>query len=145
MIGKELTHEQVNKLSEEEIKKFHKRYEAALASKTTDAVADSAIRLAPKLLGLALPIDDVEQLRKDISEDYVIAQELKITCGWLSLKCGKLMAVASAALHVAQQVDLKEVLGSSGTSWKDFKKDREVERVFEAALAEVPDQVASST
>ncbi|XP_031574215.1 uncharacterized protein LOC116308006 [Actinia tenebrosa] len=141
MIGKELTHEQVNKLSEEEVKKFHKRYEAALASKTTDAVADSAIKLATKLLGLALPIDDVEQLRKDISEDYVIAQELKITCGWLSLKCGKLMAVASAALHVAQHVDLKDVL----VSWKDFKKDRDVEKVFKAALAEVPDQVASST
>ena len=28
MIGKDLTHEQVNKLSEEETKKFHKRYEA---------------------------------------------------------------------------------------------------------------------
>ena len=120
MIGKDLTHEQVTQLSEADVKKFYKRYEVALASKTTDAVADSAIKLATKLLGLALPIDDVQQLQKDISDDYVIAQELKITCGWLSLKCGKLMAVASAVLHVAQHIDLQEFK----TSWSDFKKSR---------------------
>lgn len=137
MIGKELTHDQVKKLSEEEVKKFHKRYEAALASKTTDAVADSAIKLATKLLGLALPIDDVEQLQNDIREDYVIAQELKITCGWLSLKCGKLMAVASAALHVAQHLDLKELT----MSWSDFKKKKVPDQVTPQGIDEV-DQVA---
>ena len=120
MIGKELTHEQVNQLSEADVKKFYKRYEVAMASKTTDAVADSAIKLATKLLGLALPIDDVQQLQKDLSEDYIIAQELKITCGWLSLKCGKLMALASGALHIAQHIDLQELT----TSWSDFKKSR---------------------
>ena len=140
MIGKDLTHEQVNKLSEEETKKFHKRYEVALASKTTDAVADSAIKLATKLLGLALPIDDVEQLQKDIREDYVIAQELKITCGWLSLKCGKLMAVASAALHVAQHIDLKELT----TSWSDFKKSKIGQPQEPEQVAEEPTQVAAS-
>ena len=138
MIGKELTHEQVSKLSEAEVKKFHKRYEAALASKTTDAVADSAIKLATKVLGLTLPIDDVEQLQKDIREDYVIAQELKITCGWLSLKCGKLMAVASAVLHVAQHIDLKELT----TSWSDFKKSKISQ---EQVLEEVEDKSSVST
>ena len=140
MIGKDLTHEQVGKLSEEETKKFHKRYEAALASKTTDAVADSAIKLATKLLGLALPIDDVEQLQKDIREDYVIAQELKITCGWLSSKCGKLMAVASAALHVAQHIDLKELT----TSWNDFKKSKIGQSRFASSASEELEQVAVS-
>jgi hypothetical protein len=72
MIGKALTHEEVKKLSEEEVKKYHKRCEAAMASKTTDAVAGSAIKLATKLLCFALPIDDVEQLQKDIANDYVI-------------------------------------------------------------------------
>ena len=137
MIGKDFTHEQVSKLTEEETKKFHKRYEAALASKTTDAVADSAIKLATKILGMTLPIDDVEQLQKDIRDDYVIAQELKLTCGWLSLKCGKLMAVASAALHVAQHIDLKELT----MSWSDFKKSKEVTD----ESPQEPNQVAPST
>lgn len=141
MIGKELTHEQVKNLSEEDVKKFHKRYEAALASKTTDAVADSAIKLATKLLGLALPIDDVRQLQKDLSEDYIIAQELKITCGWLSLKCGKLMALASGALHIAQHIDLQELT----TSWSDFKKSRLSQPQVTASPPQELDQVESTT
>ena len=140
LTGKELTHEQVNKLSEEDVKKLYKRYETALASKTTDAVADSAIKLATKLLGLALPIDDLERLQKDISDDYVIAQELKITCGWLSMKCGKLMAVASMALHVAQHIDL-EVLT---TSWSDFKKQKQVDFKSTTSQLQVEPQVESS-
>jgi hypothetical protein len=41
MVGKELTHEEVKKLSETEVKKYYKRYEAALASKTTERFGSS--------------------------------------------------------------------------------------------------------
>ena len=141
MIGKDLTHEQVTQLSEADVKKFYKRYEVALASKTTDAVADSAIKLATKLLGLVLPIDDVQQLQKDISDDYVIAQELKITCGWLSLKCGKLMALASGVLHVAQHIDLQELT----MSWSDFKKSRISPPQVTTSPPQEPTQVTTSS
>ena len=120
MVGKELTHEEVKKLSEAEVKKYHKRYEAALATKTTDAVAQSAMGLAAKLLGYAFPIDNIDDLQRDLQDDYLISQELKITCGWLSMKCGKLMALASGALHVVKHIDLEKCI----SSWSDFKKDR---------------------
>ena len=120
MVGKDLTHEEVKKITEAEVKKYYKRYEAALANKTTDAVAQSAMGLASKLLGFALPIDDISALQRDLQEDYLISQELKITCGWLSLKCGKLMALAAGVLHVAKHIDLKELT----TSWSDFKNKK---------------------
>ena len=141
MIGKELTHDQVNQLSEEDVKKYYKRYEAALAGKTTDAIADSAIKLATKLLGFALPIDDVQQLQNDLLSDYIIAQELKLSCGWLSLKCGKLMAVASGVLHVAQHLDLSELT----MSWSDFKKSRLSQPQVATSPPQEPSEVAPSS
>jgi hypothetical protein len=145
MVGKELTHEEVKKLPETEVKKYYKRYEAALASKTTDAVAMSAVGLAAKLLGYALPIDNVDNLQRDLRNDYLIAQELRITCGWLSLKCGKLMAVASGALHVVKHIDLEKLAKSGLSSWGDFKKDRLGLNQEEDKLLDKLDQVNTST
>jgi hypothetical protein len=80
--------------------------------------------LASKLLGYALPIDNIDDLQRDLQNDYLISQELRITCGWLSLKCGKLMALASGALHVVKHIDLEKLTKSGTSSWSEFKKNR---------------------
>ena len=48
------------------------------------------------------------------------------------------MAVASAALHVAKHIDLKELT----TSWADFKKKKQE---LEQEPSQVLEQVTSST
>ena len=43
MLGVKLTQEQIKRLSEKDVEKFFKRYEASLSSKTCDAIVDTFI------------------------------------------------------------------------------------------------------
>ncbi len=109
MVGKALTHEEVKRMSCEDVKKYAIRYETAIASRTTDALAESFLKLTTKLVGMALPIDSVEALQNDLVSDYIINNELRTLCGSLSLRCGRLMAMAVGALHVARHVDVTSI------------------------------------
>ena len=56
----QLTHDQVKRLSDKDVQKYSKRYEAYIANKTTDSVIDSALMLLTKGVGLVVSIDDVK-------------------------------------------------------------------------------------
>ena len=57
MIGVSLTKDQVEKLSEQDVEKYFKRYEASLSSKTCDAIVDTFLQLSYKVLAHFLPVD----------------------------------------------------------------------------------------
>ena len=64
--GTQLTHEQVKRLTDKEGKKFYKRHEAYLGSKTTETLMQSFLMLASKAIGMVVKVDDVEALQKDL-------------------------------------------------------------------------------
>ena len=105
-LGARLTQDDVKKMSEHDVEKYYKRYEAALASRVTDTFVDGFLKLACKAVGMAVPIGSTEKLHDNLKDDYIIQQELSSTAGLLSLKCGRLMAVASAVLHIANHVEI---------------------------------------
>ncbi|KAL9968111.1 hypothetical protein ACROYT_G026443 [Oculina patagonica] len=85
-IGVQLTYEQVKRLTDKEVEKYFKRYEAYVGSKTTDSLIDSFIFLVTKVVG------------------------------GLALKCGRFLAVANAALITTKHIDLNEAApGAAGT------------------------------
>ena len=45
VVGAQLTHEQVKRLSDKEVEKYHKRQEAYIGSKTTESLIDSFLML----------------------------------------------------------------------------------------------------
>ena len=47
---------------------------------------------------MVIEIEDVEVLREDLYKDYIINSELSSLAGNLPLRCGRLLAVANAAL-----------------------------------------------
>jgi len=57
-IGVRMSQEQVSRLDEKEVIKFHKRYETYIGAKTTESLIDSALSLAIKGVGTVLKIDD---------------------------------------------------------------------------------------
>ena len=65
-LGTQLTHDQVKHLTDKEVKKFYKRYEAYLGSKTTETLMQSFLMLASKAIGMVVKVDDVEALQKDL-------------------------------------------------------------------------------
>ena len=91
VVGVQLTHEQVKRLSDKEVEKYHKRQEAYIGSKTTESLIDSFLMFISKGLGLVVKIDDVDKLQQDLKNDYIINHELSLAGGW---RCFELWALA---------------------------------------------------
>ena len=56
VIGVQLTHEQVKRLSDKDVEKYNKRHEAYIGSKTTESLIDSFLMLVSKGLGMVVKI-----------------------------------------------------------------------------------------
>ena len=87
---------------------FYKRYEAYVGIKTTETLIDSFLMLVSKGVGMLVSIDDVKKLQKDLKNDYTINQELSSIAGSLSLRCGRMLAVANADLITTKHIVFKE-------------------------------------
>ena len=107
-IGVQLTHDQIKRLLDKDVQKYSKRYEAYIDNKTTESLIDSAIMLFSKGVGVAVQIDDVKELQKELKNDYIIDQELSSLAGGLALRCGRWLALANAALITTKQIKLEK-------------------------------------
>ena len=119
-IGVQLSHEQVQRLSDKDVQKYCKRYEAYIGNKTTESLIDSAIMLFSKGVGMAVPIDDVKELQKELKNDYIIHQELSSLAGGLALRFGRLLALADTALITTKHIKFEKEL-----ELIQFEKDEE--------------------
>ena len=116
-IGVQLTHEQVERLSDKDIEKFTKRYETYVGSKTTDSLIDSCIFLVTKAVGMAVDIKDVDAYKKELKNDYIINKELSNLAGNTALKCGRYLAMANAALITTKHSDFSGRPSSDRKVW----------------------------
>ena len=66
---------------------------------------DSVICLASKALGFLVKIKDPDAFQKELKNDYIINQELSNLAGNAALKCGRMLAVANAALITKKHID----------------------------------------
>ena len=103
-ISVQLTHDQVKRLSDKDVQKFSKRYEAYIGNKTTQALVDSFIMLYSKVVGRVVSIDDVKALQEELNMDYIITQELSTLAGGLALCFGRFLALANTALITAKHI-----------------------------------------
>ena len=106
-VGVQLTHDQVKRLSDKEVEKYHKRQEAYIGSKTTESLIDSLLMLFSKGLGMVVKVDDIEKLQQDLKDDYIINHELSSLAGGVALRCGRWLALANAALITTKHVQLE--------------------------------------
>ena len=56
-IGVNLTHEQVRRLENKDVKKYSERYEAYIGAKTTEALIDSFVSFRTKALGMVVKLN----------------------------------------------------------------------------------------
>ena len=106
-IGVQLTHDQVKRLSDKDVQKYSKRYEAYIGNKTTESLIDSFIMLYSKGVGMVVSIDDVKKLQEELNKDYIINQELSTLAGGLALRCGRFLALANTALITAKHIQFE--------------------------------------
>ena len=107
VVGVQLTHDQVKRLSDKEVENYHKRQEAYIGSKTTESLIDSFLMLFSKGLGMVVKVDDIEKLQQDLKNDYIINHQLSSLAGGVALSCGRWLALANAALIMTKHVTLE--------------------------------------
>ena len=88
-----------------DVEKYYKRYEDLLSSKTCDAMVDTFLQLSCKALAHFLYVDE-GKLPKDLNDNFMVKRELRMIVGGLSLKYGRYIAIASAALLIAKNVEV---------------------------------------
>ena len=106
-VGVQLTHDQVKRLSDKEVEKYHKRQEAYIGSKTTESLIDALLMLFSKGLGMVVKVGDIEKMQQDLKNDYIINHELSSLAGGVALSFGRWLALANSALITAKHVQLE--------------------------------------
>ena len=79
-----------------------------MGAKTTESLVDCVICLASKALGWVVKIKNPNVFQKELKNDYIINQELSNLPGKAALKCGRLLAVANAALITTKHIDFSK-------------------------------------
>ena len=64
--------------------------------------------LLTKGVGMVVSIDDVNELQKELKNDYIINQELSSLAGGLALRCGRWLALANAALIITKHIKFEK-------------------------------------
>jgi len=59
---------------------------------------------------MAVKIKDIEAYQKELRNDYILNKELSNLAGNLSLKCGRFLAAANAALITTKHIDFSPQL-----------------------------------
>ena len=119
LLGKQLTQLELDALSEKEILKKYRIYESAMASRINDSFGKMALKSYCKLANYVLPIDSEDDLYNDLRNDYILVNEIDRWAGWLSLKMGSFMALASTSLitfaHCLQKENIHIINGGEPT------------------------------
>ena len=103
----------VIKLNPKAVEKYYFRYQTKLAKQVTGGLVENAIKLTSKTLSKFIPIDNPDSLSEDLVQDEIVRRELVNAAGYLVLKGGRFVALASALFHVVSHVEFsvkKEVL-----------------------------------
>jgi len=94
LLGKTITLDGLNKMSDEEIEAYYKIYEVSYAQRINDNLIDAVYRMYAFVLNRYLSIDDTEKLVEDLQNNYILTSELKSLTGGLAATFGKFVAIA---------------------------------------------------
>ena len=95
----------VKKLSAKDVEKYYYRYQSMLSKQVTGGLVENVIKLTSKIISHVVSIDDPDSLSSDLVQDEIVRRELTNAAGYLVLKGGRFVALASALFHVVSHVN----------------------------------------
>ena len=104
-LGVQMTLGDVSKLVPKDVEKYYFRYQSVLSKQVTGGLVENAIKLSSKTISRFIPIDDPDSLSNDLAQDEIVRRELANIAGYLVLKGGRFVALASALFHVLRHVN----------------------------------------
>ena len=105
-LGVQMSLGDVRKLIPKDVEKYYYRYQSKLAKQVTGGLVENAIKLASKTISRFIPIDDPDSLSNDLVQDEIVRRELVDAAGYLVLKGGRFVALASALFHIVSHVEV---------------------------------------
>ena len=122
LIGKQLTFQELDCMSEKDLMKYYSVYQQNIAARVNDAVSKLLISGYSKFVSCILPIEDKNKLYDDLRNDYVLMNEVDRWVGWFSIKAGSLMALGTASLITFKNC---HIINDGGTGAKNSDGERD--------------------
>lgn len=97
----------IKRLPSKDVEKYHNRYQVTMGNQVTSGLVDTALETGVELLSYAIPIDDKKDLCNDLKKNELVKQELNNAAGYVVLKGGRFVALASGLLQIAKHIDFK--------------------------------------
>ena len=104
-LGVQMAAGDVVKLNPKAVEKYYFRYQTKLAKQVTGGLVENAIKLGAKTISKFVSIDNPDSLSDDLVQDEIVKRELTNAAGYLVLKGGRFVALASALFHVMSHVE----------------------------------------
>lgn len=106
-LGTEMTWDQVQSMSPENIDKYYNRYESKLGSKMIQSLGHTLINLYSKAVSNFVDIDSQQDLRYDLEQDPVISKGLESIGCDLYYRFGGLLAPLSMGLITFNHINFE--------------------------------------
>ena len=104
-LGKQLTVEEVQTFTPEEIEDYYARYQSALGAKMAKSIGKSLISVYTKTLNHFFKVKDVDYLSEDLTNDPIVSNTIgSISCE-LYYRFGNLLGPVAVALISANHID----------------------------------------
>ena len=99
-LGVQMSLGDVKRLTPKGVKKYYYRYQSVLGKQVTGGLVENVIKLSSKVISKVISIDDANALSNDLAQDELVRRELTTAAGYLVLKGGRFVALASALIFV---------------------------------------------
>ena len=106
-LGKHLDLKELETMSQDQIDAYYKIYELNYADKVNDNIIGGILDLYSRAVNRVLPIDDVDKLSDDLSNDYILTSELKNITAGLAAVCGKLLSVFNLSIITFKHIKVQ--------------------------------------
>ena len=107
-LGRKVTLDDLDAMNEDRLLVNYKIYELNDAERIKgEFIISGIISVYSQAVNKVLPIDDVEELRDDLNNDYILTRDLKNLTGVIQSTCGSLMSIFSLALTTFKHIKLQ--------------------------------------
>ena len=122
-IGIDITLGNVKRMSQKDVEKYFVHYQAVLGQRITSGLGETVIETTTKAASNVLPIDDTNEISKELHNNDVVMRELSTLVGYLAVHGGRFVALATAIFIIDKHVKF----GREETQVPDVSTEQKLE------------------
>ena len=126
LLGKVVTIKDLEEMSWDEVEVYYKIYELNYSEKVSSSLNNVLISLYLYAVNKVLPIDDIDTLRDDLNNSYILTNEMKNITGGLARVGGKVWSLVELGLTTAKHIKVatKELCSDNESTLKELCEEQ---------------------